>query len=162
MVFYNMMYEDCEAAMRSDDHDALAVLAVVFKQKKRRNPMFAFTKKFREIVNAGYSVIHDFRSTPFSRLLPININEYFTYEGSLTTPPCSAITKWVLFKKVLPISKWQLKDFALIRNARNVTIGHNFRDVQGTNDREIFVNRQPNILKNLFSRLVSIPQFLLK
>ena len=35
--------------------------------------------------------------------------DYFTYEGSLTTPPCSEVVTWIVTKKTLPFSPNQVK-----------------------------------------------------
>jgi carbonic anhydrase len=45
---------------------------------------------------------------------------YYTYSGSLTTPPCSEIVTWYILKKPLPISSAQLGTFEkyYINNAR--------------------------------------------
>lgn len=44
-------------------------------------------------------------------LSEINFNEFYSYEGSLTTPPCTEGIKWTILKEVRPISKRQLEWF---------------------------------------------------
>ena len=39
------------------------------------------------------------------------MTEYWSYDGSLTTPPCSEGLKWTVVKQIQPISKEQLKRF---------------------------------------------------
>ena len=56
-----------------------------------------------------------------SGLLPRE-RRYFTYAGSLTTPPCSEVVRWVVFATPIEISADQLKTFAALypMNARPV------------------------------------------
>ena len=54
-----------------------------------------------------------------NQLLPKNL-AYFTFMGSLTTPPCSENVQWVVLKEAVLISKQQLDNFSRIypNNAR--------------------------------------------
>ncbi|PAA50279.1 hypothetical protein BOX15_Mlig017567g1 [Macrostomum lignano] len=40
--------------------------------------------------------------------LPSNTTEFFTYEGSLTTPPCFESVQWIVFRKPITMSQEQL------------------------------------------------------
>jgi carbonic anhydrase len=50
---------------------------------------------------------------PLSRLLPEFSNLYLTYNGSLTTPPCTETVSWVIRKEPLTVSRQQV---CLFRN----------------------------------------------
>ena len=49
-------------------------------------------------------------SLDLNALLPANRN-YYTYTGSLTTPPCSQGLKWIILKEKIAISLNQLNAF---------------------------------------------------
>jgi len=66
-----------------------------------------------------------------SNLLPENISQYYRYQGSLTTPPCSEIVTWLVLKQPVEISKLQISRFLEI-------IGTNARPVQALNNRVTF------------------------
>ena len=46
----------------------------------------------------------------FSSFLPTSIKtlEYFTYDGSLTTPPCSQAVKWTVLAETQPVNDKQV------------------------------------------------------
>lgn len=41
-------------------------------------------------------------------LLPASLGSYYRYTGSLTTPPCSEIVEWIVFRRPVPISYHQV------------------------------------------------------
>ena len=65
-----------------------------------------------------------------SRLLPTS-NSYYSYEGSLTTPPCSEGVTWIVMKRPIEASKEQIAKFASLYNV-------NARPVQPINGRQIW------------------------
>ena len=61
--------------------------------------------------------------------------KYYTYEGSLTTPPCSETVTWIVLKDVAEMSADQIAAF------RHV-LGNNFRPLQALNQRTIRTTTQ--------------------
>lgn len=59
-----------------------------------------------------------------------NIADYYRYEGSLTTPPCSENVHWIVLKAELEASKAQINKFLAI-------FGQNARPVQSLNGRVV-------------------------
>jgi len=64
------------------------------------------------------------------KLLPKNLN-YYHYNGSLTTPPCSEIVNWYVLKNPVEASKEQIAKFSEILHG-------NFRPVLPLNGRKVF------------------------
>ena len=53
-----------------------------------------------------------------SGLLPKS-RDYYRYNGSLTTPPCTEGVRWIVMKKPMTVSKEQLKAFQEILGFSN-------------------------------------------
>jgi len=70
----------------------------------------------------------------------IDTNNFFSYDGSLTTPPCTEGIKWSVMKEVQPISARQLEYFSRLwgsnSNFAPGVYGNN-RLVQPLNDRTL-------------------------
>lgn len=87
-----------------------------------------------------------------------NFLEYYTYEGSFTTPPCTEGVKWVVLKDVQPISEAQLSVFTnRWANNQNFANGNgNNREVQPLNDRILFFSGAANLTALMTSALVAL------
>lgn len=77
------------------------------------------SEKVTEMVNPG-------------GLLPAD-RGYWTYQGSLTTPPCTEGVRWFVFEQELSLSRDQLRDFAALFKV-------NTRPLQETHGRRIEAN----------------------
>lgn len=134
LVFFNLKYSNFSNAM--EQADGLTVMGVLFKvlhyllntiyssfyiffliqyqATQKDNPNFDFTQTFSQITTYQASTKYDFRGQSYSSLLPISRTNYYTYHGSLTTPPCSESVTWIVFMNQVPIS------------SRQVTIEHGY------------------------------------
>lgn len=74
--------------------DANAVLATIFQHMPK---VAGKTEKISDMVNPG-------------GLLPAD-RGYWTYTGSLTTPPCTEGVRWFVFQQVMSLSRFQLQTF---------------------------------------------------
>ena len=112
------------------------------------------------------------RSVNLRNLLPRDIDTFYTYQGSLTTPPCSEIITWVIFPEAQKIGPQQLFNFERAldtysdEGSREV-LSETCRDVQPLNDRIVYSSSDSHcrgstarpatslILENLPSGLIS-------
>ncbi|MFN0041229.1 MAG: carbonic anhydrase, partial [Burkholderiales bacterium] len=95
----------------------LAVVAVLF-ELGHDNPFLRRLWPYLPMEEGTESILPDVR-LELDKLLPEN-RGYFTYMGSLTTPPCTEGVLWMVMKTPVPISIEQLAVFARLypMNAR--------------------------------------------
>ncbi|KAF0047432.1 hypothetical protein F2P81_001065 [Scophthalmus maximus] len=74
------------------------------------------------------------------------LRDYWVYEGSLTTPPCSENVTWILYRYPLTISQLQIEEFRRLRShlkgaelleGNDGMLGDNFRPTQPLSDRTV-------------------------
>ena len=97
----------------------LAVIGVFFKEGAENHFLQPFIDHLPAVKDAKYD--DDNLSFTVSDCLPSN-RSYFTYGGSLTTPPCSEIVTWLVMENPVEASHEQIEAFHQIEhdNARPV------------------------------------------
>lgn len=140
LVFYRTDFASIDDAARSNDPHALLVMSVLFETKiDSTSTSQDFTEKFSDIAVAGQKVKHDFGGILFTSFLPDNLKKFYSFDGSLTTPPCSPVTLWVVFDTVKQISEVKMDHFGHILNVNGEEVTHNYRKLQDLKDRRIYV-----------------------
>jgi len=78
--------------------------------------------KFWERLPKNASEVDTGVSIDLKDLLPRALDDYFTYSGSLTTPPCSETVRWIVLKQPVQIARSQTAVFRSVfpMNARPV------------------------------------------
>lgn len=116
--------------VHKDLDNQLAVIAVLLEQGKEQPVIQSIWNNMPLEVNQEVSPIVPI---DLSRLLPES-RAYWTYMGSLTTPPCTEDVMWIVFKQPVPVSEEQVAIFSrLYRN--------NARPIQPPNNRLIKESR---------------------
>ncbi|XP_018314985.1 carbonic anhydrase 2 isoform X2 [Mycetomoellerius zeteki] len=117
IIHYNMAYGNFLNALQHED--GIAVIASFFQLQDEDNE----------------------RLQPFiTSLIPSNTDVFYTYKGSLTTPPCSEVVTWNIFANPIPISFRQINMFRRLSNGEGI-LGDNFRLLQDIGQRKIYTRR---------------------
>ena len=105
-----------------------AVVSIMAQEDKKSNETFEFLDKYLpKKVNDTVKVNNDFN---INKVLPQN-RSYYTYTGSLTTPPCTESVQWFIFKTPIVVS------IKMITDLKKIMPLNNFRNVQELNGRKI-------------------------
>ncbi|XP_060825667.1 carbonic anhydrase 2-like [Bombus pascuorum] len=140
-VFWKKAYGTYDEALKQDD--GLSVLGYWYEATNEANPLFdLIVPQISEIKKAGSNeVLRD--NDIISKLIVPDLasaQDYFTYKGSLTTPPCLEIVQWIDFARPQHISHEQLAVFRSIKDFDNKEVTHNFRPVQPLDGRTVYRN----------------------
>lgn len=111
MVHRNRKYENMTVATMNKD--GLTVLGVLYHASMERNHVIddilsdlVQVMSFEQI-NKPVKIKLSFK---IDDLLP-EINNYITYEGSLTTPSCAESVTWIVIAQTFPITIDQVRNF---------------------------------------------------
>jgi carbonic anhydrase len=113
--------------VHADEDKNLAVVAVMFEEGETNS---AIADLWEQIPDSAGDTEQLSSSINAQALLPES-EDYYYFNGSLTTPPCTEGVTWIVMKQPVPVSKGQVEAFAGV-------IGHpNNRPVQPLNARLI-------------------------
>jgi len=90
-----------------------------------------FDKILREAPTSNNVTVTKDDFINLDKLLPNSTQNFYTYFGSLTTPPCSEGIQWLLLKEAIPISNDQIEEF------KTKFYRNNARQEQKMNDRKV-------------------------
>ncbi|CAB4058365.1 CA [Lepeophtheirus salmonis] len=99
LVHFNTKYGATieEALSVANKSDNLAVLGVFFDIIPCTiTDLDPLIYKLKNIQSEGTKV--DVKGLALEKLLPTDLNTFFSYEGSLTTPRCNEVVAWTVFK----------------------------------------------------------------
>ncbi|NXE38377.1 CAH4 anhydrase, partial [Ptilorrhoa leucosticta] len=119
--------------------DGLAVLAFFVKADEENKNYATLLSELENIKYKGQSAQLD--PLPLSSLLPPeeDLERYYRYEGSLTTPDCYEGVIWTVFEKPVELSPRQLSRFSALHfDGKNSTpMTENFRPAQPLQGRKV-------------------------
>ncbi|XP_031637848.1 carbonic anhydrase 1-like [Contarinia nasturtii] len=129
LVHYNSKYSNFNEA--SKEKDGLVVVTFFFDATgNKTNPEFAkisnFLGKITE-VHSKFSISSDSLKWMESQDLDEN---YFTYRGSLTTPPYYESVTWIIYRQPIKVSTDQIEAFRSLKSVDSSLIENNIRPIQ--------------------------------
>lgn len=118
---------ELHAVFRNEASGNLAVIGMLYEIGKENEFLALFDDRLP--VKKGDEVDDEGTEVDLAEGLT-DTAEYYTYPGSLTTPPCSPIVTWIVLKERAELSADQFKAFRDI-------LGNDFRPLQERNGRTI-------------------------
>ncbi|KAG8434420.1 hypothetical protein GDO86_012696 [Hymenochirus boettgeri] len=147
VVHYNSEdYKSFDEA--KDKPNGLAVLAFLYTTGNFENTYYSeFISKLAKIRYAGQNT--EIQTLDVLAMLPENLNNFYRYKGSLTTPPCTENVLWTVFDSPILLSQRQIN---LLENTlfdwHNKTLRNDYRHTQPLNDRTIEASFHPQMPKD--------------
>lgn len=116
----------------------VAVLSVLLRLAPDDNPLL------QPIVSSLADITHPGNITtapsplPLNDVLPDNVDDFYRYEGSLTTPGCNEVVVWTVFREPVSVSARQLQAFRRLVAADGTPLQDNFRPTQPLHGRHVY------------------------
>ncbi|ALJ04243.1 carbonate dehydratase [Pseudalgibacter alginicilyticus] len=103
----------------------------ILGEEGNQSPLFEFFESFIPLENGATKDIH--QKIDLSSLF-LEDKNYYSYDGSLTTPPCTENVNWVVFKQPIILSVDEV-----IKLKNNMPL-NNYRNEQALNNRIVKLN----------------------
>ncbi len=94
-----------------NEEGELVVLGVLMQEGKRNDMLQLILESMPAIAGPEHTIAEV--NVNMVQLLPVDQSAY-QYFGSLTTPPCSELVRWIVFQQPIEISKQQAEEFAKV------------------------------------------------
>ncbi len=141
-----------ETEMVGDYLGVIAVIADVDEDMELTGPWLQLNASRILVANESIPVV-GFR---IDQLLPTN-RDYFTYEGSFTSPPCYEIVNWFVMKERITIPGAYLEQLRQFKcGSTSELLGPNFRLPQDIAGRVVRTNSQAAVVRPVLSLLVGL------
>uniref|UniRef100_A0A8C9AUB6 Carbonic anhydrase n=1 Tax=Prolemur simus TaxID=1328070 RepID=A0A8C9AUB6_PROSS len=139
VVHYNSKYKSYDVAQGAPD--GLAVLAAFIELKDYAENTY-YTSFISHLANIRYPGQNTtVTSLDIRDMLPADLQHYYSYQGSLTTPPCSENVHWFVLADSVKLSKAQvLRLENSLLDHENKTIQNGYRRTQPLNHRVVEAN----------------------
>uniref|UniRef100_A0A1I8Q6R1 Alpha-carbonic anhydrase domain-containing protein n=1 Tax=Stomoxys calcitrans TaxID=35570 RepID=A0A1I8Q6R1_STOCA len=137
IVHRNKKYKTLAEAL--DYADGGAVLGFFFNlDEDDDNGLLTIARHLHLIPDANNEIALNVTFSLGSLIHSVDIDKFYTYKGSLTTPPCSEAITWVLYPDPIPISPKQISRFRQLADVQDGALVDNYRQLQPLGNRRIF------------------------
>uniref|UniRef100_A0A0A9WSI9 Carbonic anhydrase 9 n=1 Tax=Lygus hesperus TaxID=30085 RepID=A0A0A9WSI9_LYGHE len=134
LVFYK---ENCTNP--TSEPECIAVLGVHYESKwVGSNVLDPIVKATAAIEQVG-EYVAKVNGYPLKQYLPKDLGTYFSYTGSLTTPPCTEGVTWIWFTETMKVSPHQVNILHEITDEYGHKVESNFRGTQPLNGRSVYL-----------------------
>ena len=139
IIHRNRKYKNVPEALTYSD--GLTVLAFFFHvQEKESFELTNLVRSFSSISDFDQITRLNHTFSLASLIGDINLDRFYTYMGSLTTPPCSESVTWILFPESIPVSISQMHKFRKLSDGNSILVD-NYRTLQPIGNRRVFLRK---------------------
>ncbi|XP_012253823.2 carbonic anhydrase 2-like [Athalia rosae] len=138
IILRNVKYPKYDEAVQYKD--GLTVLGIFFQLQEEDNEKFDPILRTLPNVQWVNSVVRMNASFTLASVIPEDTDIFYTYKGSLTTPPCNEAVVWIIFPTPVQISFRQMSKFRMLSNGEDV-LADNYRRLQDIRNRKVYVRR---------------------
>ena len=126
-------------AIETGNYNALAVLSIHFKIGDQNKNLNSFFINVDRVIKQGAKAVLS-EGVKLGQFLPQELDHFYRYNGSLTTPGCEEIVVWTIFKEKIEISQHQMDVLRQITHKhydlnKTEDLSNNFRPAQDLNGR---------------------------
>lgn len=141
IIHRNRKYKSVAEALGYSD--GLTVLGFFYQVTEHDSHEIASLMRTFPMIEEFDQQVHLNHTFTLNSLLgDLDMTRFYTYKGSLTTPPCSEAVTWILFPEVLDISITQIRRFRMLDTGLHGSpMVDNFRALQPLGNRRIFVRK---------------------
>ncbi|EDW24004.1 GL23614 [Drosophila persimilis] len=119
--------------------DGAAVLGFFFNlDEDEGQGLVTINRHLHLIADANQEATLNVTFSLSSLIAGVDVDKFYTYKGSLTTPPCSEAVTWILYSDPIPISPKQISRFRQLSDTQDGALVDNFRTLQPVGNRRIF------------------------
>ncbi|EFN75460.1 Carbonic anhydrase 9 [Harpegnathos saltator] len=112
IVHRSLAYANFSQALQHED--GVVVVAALFQLQDEHNEhLRPFLERLPDVKWAHAELSVNISIT-LTSLIPSDTDVFYTYKGSLTTPPCSEVITWIIFATPVPISFRQVFHIIII------------------------------------------------
>ncbi|XP_073468269.1 carbonic anhydrase 9 isoform X1 [Aquarana catesbeiana] len=143
VVHYSSSFQSLDEAVTQPG--GLAVLAAFIQKGPEENKDYQhLLTHLEEVKEAGEST--EIPGFDIRGLLPQQLDRYYRYNGSLTTPPCYQTVNWTIFNQTIFLSEDQLDILEdTIHHDHDHILQENFREPQSLNGRLVLSSFRPPV-----------------
>ncbi|XP_053986725.1 carbonic anhydrase 2-like isoform X1 [Hylaeus volcanicus] len=151
IVHRNKAYSNFSNALNYEN--GLVVLGIFFQLQLEDNKLLHPILNNLRDVRWLHKEIKLQTPVTLASLLPRNTDVFYTYKGSLTTPPCNEVVTWIIFPTPVLISFNQLNMFRRLSDGEDV-LADNYRKLQNIGFRKVYVRRLNSSLATTYNATV--------
>ena len=102
--------------IHSDSYGNIAVISIMIEESNEDNIVLnKLLRNLPENIDDKNEIKSNIQGY---EIIPTN-KDYYTFNGSLTTPPCTEAVRWIVIKESLKASKEQIEDFKAVMPKNN-------------------------------------------